>query len=43
LAPEGGGDLASLLETDPVFTSILTVDPGAMFADPQIAPATDEP
>ena len=42
-APQGGGDLASLLETDPVFNSILTVDPDAMFADPQIAPATDEP
>jgi anti-sigma-K factor RskA len=42
-APQGGGDLASLLETDPVFTSILTTNPDAMFADPQSAPATDGP
>jgi len=42
-APQGGGDLASLLETDPVFTSILTASPDAMFADPQGAPAADAP
>jgi len=42
-APQGGGDLASLLETDPVFTSVLTVDPDAMFADPNMTAATDEP
>jgi len=29
------GDLSSFLETDPVFGSILTVNPDAIFADPQ--------
>ena len=42
-APEGGGDLASLVETDAVFTSILTASPEAMFADPQGASAPDAP
>ena len=36
-------NLWGLLETDPVFTSVLTVDPDAMFADPNMTAATDEP
>ena len=42
-APQGGGDLTSLIETDPVFSSILTANPDAMFADPQGVSATDGP
>jgi len=42
-APQGDADLASLLESDPVFTSILTADPDAVFADPQGAAATEVP
>ena len=37
-APERGGDLASLVETDPVFTSMLGSDPEAIFAGPQNVP-----
>jgi hypothetical protein len=41
-APQGG-DLTSLVETDPVFGSILMTNPDAMFAEPQGVPAADGP
>ncbi len=40
--PEEGGDLASLVETDPVITSVMAVSPDAIFAGPQDAPAGTE-
>jgi len=40
--PAAGGDLSSLLETDPVFGSILTTNPDAIFPDPQ-APQAEAP
>jgi hypothetical protein len=39
-APEPGGDLASLVETDALFTSLLASDAGEIFPVPQDAPAT---
>jgi hypothetical protein len=41
-APEPGEDLVSLVENDPVFTSLLSGDPGSIFGEEQGAPATAE-
>jgi len=41
-APELGGDLASLVENDPVFTSLLAGDPGSFFDEDEGAPAATE-
>jgi hypothetical protein len=41
-APEPGADLVSLVESDPVFTSLLAGDPGSIFGEEQGAPATAE-
>ena len=37
--PAAGGDLSSLLETDPVIGSILTTNPDSIFPDPQASEA----
>jgi hypothetical protein len=40
--PEPGADLVSLVDSDPVFTSLLTGDPGPIFGEEQGAGATAE-
>jgi len=41
-APEREGDLASLVENDPIFAPLLAGDPGAFFEESQGAPAATE-
>ena len=42
-SPPGGGDLSALLETDPVFASILTTNPDAIFTGTQVPAAAETP
>lgn len=41
-APDPGADLVSLVESDPVFTSVLAGDPGSIFGEEPGAGATAE-
>jgi len=40
--PDGKGDLALLVENDPVFTTLFAADPGTVFGESQGAPTAPE-